>query len=733
MAKKYIVKVYNKSGSYLNTWDEVVSDIEFQNEINTAGGQMKITLARKAGDYGEGSDIDFGYKIVVNLKDKEYTDGKTIFQGFISSYTPIYKDDRVEVIVLGYGAELNDYVVEAGDVTYISQLTQNTNYTIGHIDRGVDKSIGQTFTIPDTSKIVNSLDLYISSTSTNYINLDIYIGVLGTKVGSGSAYVPIGTNIVKVIFNTPITLVKNTTYFMHILSDSVLSVYASSSNPYANGNAYTLLLNVNRYEVESNLTGVDLYFNLYSYGGSTKKTYTSQEPTSVLTSIIDNYNSRGGILTEPPSPLNADIKQEISTVTLGPYTWSFAVAQIIKPTKTRTYNFLQAKGSASNIQIVRGDPSLDLISAISGKYEYTLGAGNTVIWTYDYYDTKADISNGIYAKLFGQSFTLNAGVQYYILFYGSDISGTITGFETATSTDNISDTQVGRLFWGWSTNNSSGSMGYSSSYQALYFRLGYSDTLPEQANGGYTSTGSTLTYTVNTQSVLEVINVIKDLSPSGYYWYVNQGENYIQFKKKSDLPKHTFSLNKDILDAKFEKRIEGIINTIYFTGGDTGSGTNLFKKYTKSDSIEKYGVKSVKYNDTRVISTVTSDAIANNILASNSEPELRVTLEVLDSNNEQGLGYDIESIQVGDTVAVRNITQQVGLSVWDVGRWDDAYFDFNIYNLSSLNMQVQRIEYKQDRAILYASTIPTDINKRIEEINRGIDQVQTFKNPTTPS
>lgn len=246
-------------------------------------------------------------------------------------------------------------------------------------------------------------------------------------------------------------------------------------------------------------------------------------------------------------------------------------------------------------------------------------------------------------------------------------------------------------------------------------------------------TNTQVSYTFNTNTMLEGLNKCVELAPQNWYWYLDYGTNLVHFHQKSTEPDHTFSLEKDLIDAKFEKRIEDVVNTVYFTGGDTGGGENLFIKYTNDESITKYGIKALKYSDQRVTNTSTANTIANSILANRSEPELRVTLVVMDSNNNQGLGYDIETIQVGDVVAVRNITQQVGLSTWDVSRWDESYWDFNIYNLSSLQMQIQKLEYEEDKMTIYASTIPVDINKRIEDINRNLETIQTLNNPITPS
>jgi hypothetical protein len=132
VAKKYEAKVYDEDGDYLTTWKDVVSNIQYSNEINSAGGQLTLTLARNAGDYGEGTDVDFNYKVKVYCFDKEEPHGQVIFQGYISAYTPIYKDNNVEITVLSYGAELTDYIIEAGETLDFSQTTTVGSYYFGN-------------------------------------------------------------------------------------------------------------------------------------------------------------------------------------------------------------------------------------------------------------------------------------------------------------------------------------------------------------------------------------------------------------------------------------------------------------------------------------------------------------------------------------------------------------------------------------------------------------------------
>jgi hypothetical protein len=584
--KKYLVKVYDNTGSYITTWDDVVSsDIEFNNEINTGGGQLRITLARNAGDYGEGTDVDFDHNVKVFCYDAEQPNGVVVFQGYISAYTPIYKNNSVQIIVLGYGSQLNDMMIEGPEVIDITQNT-GTNYKTSYYYYNIGtvwRAMGQTFQ-PTSNQILTGITVglgldedpaipsinvraFICSTfpTVNNINnpptgdetpytLDYQLAVSEpVAVTNEDTRVEYRFN-----FSTQPELVSGQTYLVYILPEwqaggafNPIQVYYRNSNVYANGEMWDGSYTGMGAPAWGNSTVGDIYFITHYSTGATFVPFTSEDPSDILRGIIDAYRAKGGDLT---------------------------------------------------------------------------------------YD--------------------------------------------GTSIDD---------------------------------------------------TGTTVSYTFNVNTSLEGVKKCLEIAPANWYWYIDYATNTIHFHEKSETPDHTFTLERDLLDAKFEKRTEDIVNVIYFTGGDTGGGVNFFKKYTIDASIQRYGHKSLKYTDGRVTNEATADTIANSILEIRSEPELRVTLEVLDSNNEQGLGYDIESIRVGDVVAVRNISQQVGLSTWDVARWDDAYWDFNVYNLSSLQMQVQRVAYAGDKATVYASTLAPDVNKRIEDINRNLEALQTANNPTTPT
>lgn len=582
MAKKYLIKVYDTSGAYLTTWNDVASDIKYSNEINTAGGELKLTLARNAGDYGEGSDVDFGLKVVVYCIDKEMPNGEAVFQGYISSYTPIYKNNNVEITVLSYGAEFNDYMLEGA----ISDAHMHT----ATLASGASVNFGS-----EDSAGYESVAIAFRPTTSGYLGA-VYIPVYSVQAGIvGTTYADLVYELWSGTPTSPTAMLDTTT---HRFTDT------------------TLIQSLSKY--------------LSKYAGDLGSYYVPFNSVAYL---------------------------------------SNAVTYFIKITPA----------------VLR-----------------TVGQGNGIGILYN--STNVDANNTFYTKKYGNSFVATSGDG--LIEAWEIVTGTIMAYNSY-DPSNIIKSAI-------------------DAYNTKGGSITYSDTSIED-------TGTSVSYTFNTNTIYEVVDKCLQLAPKDWYWFLDYASNTINYKVKSIEPDHIFSLEKDLIDAKFEKRIEDIVNTVYFTGGDIGGGVNLYRKYINQDSVNSYGVKSLKYTDGRVTVDATADTIANSILEARSQPELRVTLQVLDSNNEQGVGYDIESINAGDVVAVRNITQQVGLSTWDVGRWDDAYWDFNIYNLSSLLMQVRRIDYETGYATIHASTMPVDINKRIEDINRNLETLQTNANPNTPT
>lgn len=248
------------------------------------------------------------------------------------------------------------------------------------------------------------------------------------------------------------------------------------------------------------------------------------------------------------------------------------------------------------------------------------------------------------------------------------------------------------------------------------------------------TTGTTVSYTFNTNNYQDALKKVIELCPDGWYFRIG-GDNIVSLKAREATPTHKFTIGKDILSYSPEKRFENIVNTVYFRGGDTGGGVYLYKKYTNSSSVTAYGTRAHVLVDQRITVSGTADILADRLLDARSSPEIRVVLKVLDSNVQKSgseTGYDIESIKVGETCQILNATSKF-YNLWDESFWDIDAWDYDITNLAGSQLQIMSIDYSPDYAILELSNKQPDISKRIEDIDRNWKDNVTVDNPTTPS
>jgi hypothetical protein len=235
-------------------------------------------------------------------------------------------------------------------------------------------------------------------------------------------------------------------------------------------------------------------------------------------------------------------------------------------------------------------------------------------------------------------------------------------------------------------------------------------------------TGTVATYTFNGNTTYEGIQKVLSMAPVGWYWYVDQSTNLLHFHRKSESADHRFTYGRHLLSVKPEKRIEDVVDVVYFTGGGTPP---LSLSFSRPTFVNNGAVR--KYIDGRVTDPHTASLIANRILDENDAPEVRLSFEVVDNTVDTARGYDLESIQIGDTTSLKNIGSG-GSSLWGVMVWDVDYWGYSSKDLGTLVLQIVRIELNPRSAKIYCSTIAPDVSKRIEDINRNLQAEQTSNN-----
>ncbi|MHA1842397.1 MAG: hypothetical protein ACTSYW_10525 [Candidatus Heimdallarchaeota archaeon] len=248
------------------------------------------------------------------------------------------------------------------------------------------------------------------------------------------------------------------------------------------------------------------------------------------------------------------------------------------------------------------------------------------------------------------------------------------------------------------------------------------------------TTGTSVTYKFTCYTIKEALDKLIELTPYDWYWRIDP-DGIIYLKQKSSTADHKLYIGKHIIYMKPQKRIESIRNTLYFVGGTPEGQPQLYRKYTRTSSINTWGLREEKWTDQRVTRTDTADIKAERWLNEREEPEVRTVLRVLDNNGENpDLGYDIESIKPGDTISIENLkSSRKELTLWDQMVWDQSNWDFEVSYITADVLHVISTVYHPDYLEIEAAKALPSVPKRIEDIQRNVDAMTTAELPVKPT
>lgn len=225
------------------------------------------------------------------------------------------------------------------------------------------------------------------------------------------------------------------------------------------------------------------------------------------------------------------------------------------------------------------------------------------------------------------------------------------------------------------------------------------------SSGTIDATGLSLNYTFITATIFEVIQKAQELSPTGFYWYVDVGSNTLYMKQSSTTPDIVFTKGVHLNQLKLVMSIENIKNILYFSGGDIGGGVNLYSLYKDDASISQYRQKLDRQSDNRVTLQSTADAIGDSSISDNSSEQYQTTVTILNGT------MDLTTLKLGMIVGFNGFKSIV----------------------DRIQMQIVEINYSPEYIQLTLGVIPKRIIPDFEKIRRGLIAQQTVANPDTPS
>lgn len=223
-------------------------------------------------------------------------------------------------------------------------------------------------------------------------------------------------------------------------------------------------------------------------------------------------------------------------------------------------------------------------------------------------------------------------------------------------------------------------------------------------SGSIDATGVTVTYSINTQTVYEIVKKALELAPSGFYWWVDLGEDILYFKNASSTPDYTLIKGRHLQDMNLVMTIENVKNKLYFSGGPT-AGVNLYKEYNDVSSQSLYGTRTDRKSDNRVTVAATANTIGDSFLDTLAPEKYETRVAVLDRT------MDITLLTPGKII---------------------GFNGFGTF-IDSIQAQIVRREYHPKFVALTLGILPLRLTPDMEDIRRGLILEQTLSNPSTPS
>lgn len=217
-------------------------------------------------------------------------------------------------------------------------------------------------------------------------------------------------------------------------------------------------------------------------------------------------------------------------------------------------------------------------------------------------------------------------------------------------------------------------------------------------------TSTTATYAFEQVTYRQALDTLRRMAPAGTFYYISEtGE--VVFKTKPTTPTHKFVYGRHFTDVHVERSLEKVRNALLVWNGETG-GSKVYKHYEDADSITLYGRRAETYSDYGIDNVDGADLIGARFLAENKTPPVRVICTIADNNGPAGFGYDIESIQPGDTCSFYGFSQG---------------FDFIFQD----NMLIRRVNYRLDSAEIEVEVVKSGLQDFQDQQGTEIAKIQS--------
>jgi hypothetical protein len=313
------------------------------------------------------------------------------------------------------------------------------------------------------------------------------------------------------------------------------------------------------------------------------------------------------------------------------------------------------------------------------QYFFTVSVdANQSIWL-QYQDTNVYAGGGMYSAIFtgtsGGTYSAVASSDLYFQTYSS------TGSTNATFT--AVDPTTGMVASILSDYNTEGGL----------IRV-----------GNIEATGLSLNYGLNTQTVFQALQSSLTVSPNGFYFYIDVGNDLIYLQQASAIADIVLTKGVHINKLKIVSTIEYVINAAYVVGAVV-SGSNIYTLDTDPISIALYGLRLQVHTDNNIPDVTTGHIVGSGIVDDNKGEQYQTTVTIPAET------MDITQLIPGKVIGFNGF---------------GTYVDF-------LLAQIVHRDYTPGAVTLTLGILPKRNTTSVEQVVRGLSALSTITNPTSPS
>lgn len=194
--------------------------------------------------------------------------------------------------------------------------------------------------------------------------------------------------------------------------------------------------------------------------------------------------------------------------------------------------------------------------------------------------------------------------------------------------------------------------------------------------------GVTVQYTWTNQTIKSILDTIILMLPANYFYRTNP-DNTVTLNQTPLTAQHVLQVGVHISNPQYSQSWVQTQTAVFFLGGQdpttvttANPNGNPIIAIKRGIDMKTIGKRLYLHNESRVIDQATANTLAQGDINYYDQAMLRTKIRVPDYRGPNpSIGYDIESIKVGDSIQIQDNTYNGASTTWDNSKWGSGIWD----------------------------------------------------------